>query len=327
MVHLLWLKKLRTSMLFAALLLAASAASAIPSNFTISGVLKDTNGQFLPDAYSVATQVVFYGSETSETALETVTTACNIRSGLFSARIYFPISLLSQDELWYTLALDTDGNGLDANDVFAERFYISAVPFSINSQPATIFSTHGGWIPGAASGSATVNRVEITPFITPSSGVVFDVAVMKIGAPGHHTVNVAIYDSDGNMVQTTNPFIAYWESAVAPYNGNTFALPLVGALEPSKVYYVAFVTSSSSTGLIPTQQIIWPYGGNQEIFTSNATLPATFDVQTAKMGVGFNLTLMQTDESKAGRGISERVGTSKEGLPIYAPLAQEDPSR
>ncbi|MBX3729006.1 MAG: hypothetical protein KF858_07455 [Candidatus Sumerlaeia bacterium] len=308
-------------------LLALPLAVLATPRFTLSGVLQDGQGNPLPNDWNVPTQLVFYATETSETDLETVDATSDILRGIFTAQVPFPNALLVYDEIWYTLAIDTNRDGIDAGDLFEGRFRIAQVPLAVATSALDQFDIAGGTPIGGVTPSWEANKLHLREFRTPPSGVVFN----RIVSPYHTAAepivlcNIGIYNSGGELVYTTNPFLGeYINTYTTPHH--YYSIPVEGTLEPNTVYYAAFTTTSSVLAYSTNDR--FPIGpsmrSHYQLSTTAATLPTQINPQATFTRANLNFALWLVDDSKSAGKTSPRVGTSKEGIPIYAAISGGD---
>ena len=115
---------------FLLILPGAAAYAAPPATINIHGSLTASDNSPLTGdrAYSVT----FYDASTGGNALGGALTGTVTLTdkGLFNIAITPPEAIFSATQVWYELAIDSDGGGLDANDVFASRTQVQSVPFA-----------------------------------------------------------------------------------------------------------------------------------------------------------------------------------------------------
>ena len=224
----------------AALFMAAhGSASAIPPRIIVSGYLETDAGVSLNGTFDC--EITFFETATITSSIDSQTTETQAVRGVFAISVTVPEEILTLDEVWYSLAIDTNLNGLDEADLFEGRFQIASVPFSLSTQPADFFATHGGYSPDkvTAMGAADLDDLMVCPFITPSSGVVFD-KMSVFFKPGSVPVrcSIAIYDRDGNAVASSGEII------LAPGSPLITEVSVSGTLLPSTLYYTGWGTNS-----------------------------------------------------------------------------------
>jgi hypothetical protein len=83
-------------------------------------------------------RVRYFDNETGGNQLGTDLTGSTVLSegGVFNFEVLLPASVLGVANPWYELALDTSdpADGIDANDVFVDRFKVNSVPFALLSE-------------------------------------------------------------------------------------------------------------------------------------------------------------------------------------------------
>lgn len=113
--------------------LAPPLAQAAPASIQIHGVLVD--GDQAPLTGLRKWQVRFFNAPTSGTQVGGTQTSATLLSarGEFSIPATLPAQAAGEAQLWYELAIDSDNpaNGDAADDVFANRFQVHAVPFAV----------------------------------------------------------------------------------------------------------------------------------------------------------------------------------------------------
>ena len=97
-----------------------------------------------PTTGTFASQIIFYGTQTSTTTLQTIKGTMSVVAGVFAQSISPAEAVISLSEVWYTLAIDIDMDGIDASDLFGDRFQVTSVPFALSSQASTYFNTWWG---------------------------------------------------------------------------------------------------------------------------------------------------------------------------------------
>src|SRR5262249_49352099 len=131
-------------------LLNSARIEAIPAHIYISGTLTDGNGR--PPMFKdeqgrttepkLAAHIQFFSSDTNQlVAADILTTTSQVIEGVFNIPVLLTDELLALDQLWYSLAIDADRNGLDSNDQFEGRFRIVSVPFALTAKPVKFFDT------------------------------------------------------------------------------------------------------------------------------------------------------------------------------------------
>lgn len=254
----------------------ASLASAIPSTISVSGRI-DGNARAIDGTFTA--QIDFFETKTSTTVVSTQTASITVTSGVFSASIEVPDTLLALDSLYYSVAIDLDGNGIDAGDTFEDRFEVTSVPYSLGARPAPVFLTAPvqtfPTIP-----AQLVNDIQVVDFVTPPGGLRFShmsLAHVAGAGAGAVTFSYGIYDETGVMV--AGP-------ATVSFNGprawtiNDFNMPEM-QLPPNKRYYAAFATNSASVQVPSSFGTSIPFGrGFIPDGAPGGVLPATFNPET-----------------------------------------------
>lgn len=218
---------------------AHGSAWAVPPRIIVSGYLETDAG--VPLNGTFACEITFFKTATITASIDSQTTETQAVRGVFAIAVTVPEEVLTLDEVWYSLAVDTNLNGLDEADLFAGRFQIASVPFALSTQPADFFATHGGYSPDkiTALGAADLDDLMVCPFITPSSGVVFDkMSVFFLAGSVPVRCSIAIYDRDGNAVAASGEII------LAPGSPPITEVSVSGTLLPSTLYYTGWGTNS-----------------------------------------------------------------------------------
>jgi len=135
---------MRQTLLSAAILAAAltfatpSVRAEVPSTVVIQGKIENSVGQ--PLTGSRGYRVRFFDDETTGFQLGSDITGTAVISdaGRFVLEVTLPAGVLSATEAYYELAVDSAAipNGVDSADVFAGRYRVHAVPFSMLSADA-----------------------------------------------------------------------------------------------------------------------------------------------------------------------------------------------
>jgi hypothetical protein len=122
-----------------------------PQEINIQGKLEAAGGGPLSGPYEL--RVRFFDSPVASAELQMVTMFADLSdAGRFSIALPFDPVLLATDEVWYELALDSNGDTIyDASEVFTDRVRVLSVPFALmaaNTEhlagvPAGEFSTIG----------------------------------------------------------------------------------------------------------------------------------------------------------------------------------------
>ena len=108
----------------------ASVSAAPPAAINIHGSLTASDNSPLTGdrAYSVTFHDASTGGNALGGALTGTVTLTD--KGLFNIAVTPPEEIFTAAQVWYELAIDSDGGGLDANDVFASRTQVQSVPFA-----------------------------------------------------------------------------------------------------------------------------------------------------------------------------------------------------
>ena len=240
----------------------------------ISGYLDDEDGKPLEGVF--AWQVLLYADETSTKSLGSVTTGTLVcERGVFSIDVQIQHDLELPQPFWFSLAIDTDEDGLDEDDLFGGRFQVGTVPFSFSSQPTAFYTINaGGLSVGSKSfGSDGKLRLHLTPFCSPAGGVLFNRMSVWIigGATPNPTVSFGIYDAEGKIVATSGPVIL---GSTGPMIVEAAA---VGHLLPSRLYYAAIASNSSDVSVLTSPLQPTPGAGYVQNAVANGVIPSSFD--------------------------------------------------
>ena len=111
----------------------ANAGGTLKTQLNISGTAADSVGN--PISGIKAYRVRFYNAAEAGLQLGTdqIGSVTLSAEGVFNIPIDPPLEVATLPDVWYELALDTNDDGIDANDVFAERVPIHGVPFAHNA--------------------------------------------------------------------------------------------------------------------------------------------------------------------------------------------------
>ena len=286
----------------------------------ISGRLLDANGN--PIHYYAGTgesryeikvnlgaQIVFYDSETTQSSTSTLDTTAEANEGYFNISFILPGSLLAKNQIYYTLAIDADQNGLTSADLFAGRFQIGAVPFALSTQPSHSFMTHVGRVSDA--GSFPQDRwqvMRVAPFEAPAGGVEFNKMNTYITQINPNvTFTFGIYDAQGKLVVSSGPIVNKDTLINAAYI--EIKLPQVIRLEPTKIYYTGYATSNYGVDLAGGVRPANPVMGEVTLLTNNGSIPASFDPgkiaqkEYGNYALPIALTLDETPPAPARQGV------------------------
>lgn len=301
------------------LLCATCPCFAIPAQTFINGTLMDEQGKPLMfhdaagttlSTVNLTAVVTFYTSETATVSIYqevTTTTVFATSGGVFSVGFTLPDSLLALNALWYSLAIDSDQNGIDPDDTFEGRFQITAVPFALSAKPVVFYDTHGGTI-STSSGtkgsfipsqtfSPLSNYMAVAPFTTPPGGVSFNRMNIFIHRIDPYTrLSFGIYDQSGNLVVTSGRL----DTGAAGYSAVYLEINnLSGQLLPSTPYFTAIMATNPvmlRNTFIPSV----PLCGVVAVTPDNGLLPQTFavgSIQTSPEVVPISITLSTIDNA------------------------------
>jgi len=119
----------RISLLVLLLVCPRISICVVPETFTIQGTLESSEGVPLTGIH--AYRVGFYDAEIGGSEVSVVTGTVNLSdASRFSIAAILPAVALTLDETWYQLAVDTEDDGIDANDLFSGRVRVHSVPFA-----------------------------------------------------------------------------------------------------------------------------------------------------------------------------------------------------
>ena len=261
----------------------------------VSGRLLDASGNPIryyegtgPSRHEVTvnltSQLKFYDSETGQTPMHTLATTAEAMGGYFSIYFTLPGPVLLKDQIYYTLAIDADRNGLTSNDLFTGRFQIGAVPFALSAQPSHNFTTHGGKV-GSGYGYGRPGHPEdllvmkVAPFETPSGAVEFNKMNILVGmVPAGTKFTFGIYDEQGQIVVSSGLISVKDVSITNAYLDVKLSQTI--KLEPAKIYYTGYASSNVSfdvpTGNTPVSPVI----GDIPLSTNNGSIPNSFNPST-----------------------------------------------
>ena len=301
---------------------------ATPVGLSINGQLLDEKGELIRyweatdyDRHEIRVdlpvEINFYESEDSQDSIYKLNTTASAHRGLFNIHFTLPDFVLVKDHLDYTLAIDTNRNGLDPGDLFDERFQIYAVPFALSAKPVNFFVTHGGY--GGEFGTHGVQfmhgRMSVAPFETPPGGVEFNQMNVYLHlVEANTTFSFGIYDYDGNLVVSSGPIV------VGDVNILRSFLEIKHEkinLAPSKHYYTALTHNapkmdavSLRSGLLPTG----PTFGIVDIPTNDGLVPPTFvaDPETFELNMDthalpITLTLVEDESATPSLGLKSKA--------------------
>jgi len=127
---------MRILALFLGVLIGASisgVSSAAAPTVNVQGTLEAPGGGPLVGSYDY--RIWYYNQEVGGTELAVLTgTVVTSQSGRFSIGIALPMSLLAEENLWYGLAIDTEGDGFQGFDFFDDHPQVHSVPFGLLSE-------------------------------------------------------------------------------------------------------------------------------------------------------------------------------------------------
>ncbi|MEN6625831.1 MAG: hypothetical protein ABFD69_06330 [Candidatus Sumerlaeia bacterium] len=257
-------------------------AYAIPNTINISGYIEDTNRTPIDGTFDF--QVKFYTTETTTSFLCDISSTTAVISGVFAIPITLPSALLTLDDVWYSLAIDTNRDGLNDQDLFNGRFQITAVPYALSGKPAPFFSTHPplGVQNGLFAPPEYSTYLHVSPFVTPPGGVEFSKMSTKIRLTTLPTsdsliCSFGIYDTSGTVVVSSGPIVIK-ETGI-----HIIQVKAMGKLEPSKLYYTGvgcnygdhFLVDRSPGAPVPGEGLI-------ANVVSNGMIPESFNPNTIK---------------------------------------------
>jgi len=221
------------------MILITSSVMSIPSVVSITGSLKDSQGN--PISGNFATELKFYATENGTTVLDTVTTTTQVTSGVFNITLTPPDSIMMVDDIWYSLAIDSNFSGLDSSDLFANRFCITSVPYALSTPALNYFNTANGcdsWYP-ADPDYYKKNDMCVIPFVSPPGGVEFNkmYIIYRLLDNGPIYISFGIYDENGYLLYNSGQ-----KSVQANYPDarGYVMVNITGSLLPSTKYYVGF---------------------------------------------------------------------------------------
>ena len=103
-----------------------------PWEINIQGTLESPDGGPLTGSYDYL--IGFYNIDSGGASLSEVTGTIELSdTGRFSIAVQFDDEMIHQNEIWYQLSVDVNGNGFDEDDLFPQRVRILSVPFSVQS--------------------------------------------------------------------------------------------------------------------------------------------------------------------------------------------------
>ena len=236
-------------------------AWSIPNSITVSGYLEDEDGA--PIEGEFPWEIRFYSTETTTTALSVIAwdsptsppALAKCVLGLFEIIIDpVPEVLMRLDEVWYSLAIDIGLDGLNADDLFEDRFRITSVPFALTGQVTDYFVTHEvsgfthvtslfecAYVEGMDR-SELVDDMILCSFSTPAGGVKFDSMYVLLNHSSGpditpSRVSFGIYDTKGTRIVSTGVI------DVETGSERIAEIKVRGHLNPSTVYYAAWGTN------------------------------------------------------------------------------------
>lgn len=259
----------------------------IPAMLAVSGRLLDAKGEpihyYETDAYgkheiqvALVAELKFFDSETAQTSIHTLNATAVANNGYFSIQFTLPGSVLTKDQIFYTLAIDTDRNGLTSADLFASRFQFGSVPFALSAKPAHAFTTHGGQAMQATSYDFFKNLMQVAPFETPPGGVEFNKMNIELGSGMQgDSFAFGIYDEQGKLVTNSGRINIKDVSVSAAFL--EVKLPQTVRLEPSRIYYTGLARNSKNPAFRPGLKPGSPVYGFVTIPLSDGSVPNSFD--------------------------------------------------
>ena len=263
-------------------------------SITISGFLEDIGGIPMNDRFNA--EVKFYETSTSTIVLQTdtfttslavnpsssVVGGVKICGGVFAFDVVPTSSVLALDVIWYSLAIDTNENGLDAGDLFEERFKINAVPLLLKGKIKSFWATHGHtstWKDRYHS-----PHLAVSPFIVPAGGVKFNVMSADVSSGSSISrISFGIYDRNGNSIALTG---------LQTIPANTRGLWVVKLdktifLEPAELYFTG-VGNHEFGGLAVRDSIVAdsPLRGAIRDLITDGLIPNSFNPDMIEQHVG-----------------------------------------
>ena len=134
-----------------------------PETINLQGTLEAPGGGPLVGNFDY--RIGYYDLEVGGSELAVVTgTVVTSESGRFSIDYVLPAGLISEETLWYGLAIDSDGDGFQGSDFFDDRGQIHSVPFALLSEdgnklggtPAADFATDTELTTGLAANADAI---------------------------------------------------------------------------------------------------------------------------------------------------------------------------
>lgn len=293
----------------------------VPVNISIDGQLLDENGD--PREYrdesgellqylSLAAEVRFHPSRTSPSILHIVEATAGVypsAGSVFSIPLAMPSALLVYDELWYSLAVDTDMDGIDEDDFFSDRFEILSVPFALSAKPVTYFDTQGGFLSTSTGTRGSFIPValgnvseymSVAPFTTPPGGVHFNKMCIFVHSVSAGTAfSFGIFDASGEAIATSGRI----ETSVNIYEAFLEIENVPSRLKPSSLYFTA-ITASREMMIRNIMIPSIPLSGVVKIAPDNGLLPPSFNVSSIRPhadAVPISITLILEDDQPSAK--------------------------
>ena len=240
---------------------------AIPTQITLSGfATEDTD---LPLDGTFVWEVQFYNTIDSVTLIYSTTGTTVVDEGVFQILLKAPDEILTLDEVWYRLALDTDLDGIEEDDFFVDRFQMTSVPFALSGQASQMFTTGiSDSIQGLGAASTIFEDLILAPFSTPAGGVTFNRMSTYMDGWGT-TCSFGIYSASGERLYTSGPI-----------NLNGMGLRTIsveGKLKPSTVYYAGWASDGEVSNIHTLSAQPIPGFGSIPDLAPGGIIPATFD--------------------------------------------------
>lgn len=252
-----FLRRLSTLALAVGMVFSAAGARAASDSIVVSGFLEDDAGE--PFSGLIATRIRFHADPATPAYLEEHTTDTLVLNGVFSVPVRVSQAALGSDRIFYSVAMDTGGDGLDESDTFDERFELHAVPLAMKTKEAEFYATHGGHVPGQASRAVSgAETIFVAPFHSPAGGVKFNRMTIQARPtqtvpPFESTISYGIYDEKGHAVALSGPVVL---NVTSP-NLSTVSVPAT-RLNPNAIYFTGWAFSNDGPGPFVAKGILIP---------------------------------------------------------------------
>lgn len=230
--------------------LISTPCHSTPSTTSIQGLLEKQDGSPLTGAR--AYQVRFFDAETAGSQVgSNITGTIEVsNAGRFNIVITPPAEILSLDNVWYEISVDsapTPDNTIDANDVFVQRVKLNSVPFALKSDKAEHAESASN-----AEHAAQVEHINTTP--NGNVGIGTSNPQYKLDVFGTTAAKNLIL----NEGVTIGPGYSFFDSA-----GNGIDTEGLGDLK--------FYVGGNSTGGIASDKVIIQASGSVGIGTKTPT--------------------------------------------------------